>query len=82
MSAGRYFRIQQEITELKECAAKEKPEIVLSAPVQGEPSQFRSDIFEQTPPVPVKVRSGKSVADNFRLNCSSLLDFPLLKLFN
>ena len=47
----------------KESAAKEKLEIVLSAPVQGEaggrgvwgippaePSQFRSDIFKQTPP--------------------------------
>jgi len=48
----------------KEFAAKEKLEIVLSAPVQGEaggrggvggippasPSQFRSDIFKQTPP--------------------------------
>jgi hypothetical protein len=48
----------------KEFAAKEKLEIVLPAPVQGEaggrgvweefrppsPSQFRSDIFKQTPP--------------------------------
>jgi hypothetical protein len=46
-----------------EFAAKEKLEIVLSAPVQGEaggrgvwgvlpaePREFRSDIFKQTPP--------------------------------
>jgi hypothetical protein len=48
----------------KEFAAKEKLEIVLSAPVKGEaggrrmwgvppaePREFRSDIFKQTPPI-------------------------------
>ena len=53
-------------TGFKEFAAKEKLEIVLSAPVQGEaggrggggippaePSQFRSDIFKQTPQIDI-----------------------------
>jgi hypothetical protein len=57
----------------KESAAKENLEIVLSAPVQreaggrgvggippAEPSQFRSDIFKQTPPFKFTVGSGKN----------------------
>jgi hypothetical protein len=57
--------LESQFSELKEFAAKEKLEIVLSASASrrggrkggvggippAEPSQFRSDILKQTPPV-------------------------------
>jgi hypothetical protein len=62
--------LESQFSELKEFAAKEKLEIVLSASASrrggrkggvggippAEPSQFRSDILKQTPPILVRGR--------------------------